>query len=362
MPTHLFPTGPLSPAARRRLVVAAGLSAGVACASTSPTLPPSTETLVVLNEGVGTLTILPITVPGPPSTLTLGPTSVGPTGLLTLGPIAVVTSAEAKALDVLDLTFRRLERTILLEHAPGSGGLLNDSVAYIANPLANVVTQVNVLSGDTASVAVGQAPVALAVARGRIFVLNANVDPACEDPAACVLGASWISVVDPERNIVTDSVGLPGPGNGSAITVGGDGQVYALSAGTAEEAGRLSVVDPVSRTEVGSFGGFGILPIALASDGRERLYVVSATGLMEFNTRTRRVVRGAASAIPLDRGREAAVDGNGLVYVVESGSCAYPLQGRIRVFRPDLTEARVVTAGVCAAAAGLVRLPPVPFD
>jgi hypothetical protein len=115
------------------------------------------------------------------------------------------------------------------------------------------------------------------------------------------------------------------------------------------------------RQEVGSFSGFGLLPGRLASDGRERLFVTSfAAGLMEFNTRTRRVVRGAGSGIPLQNGVAAAVDGNGLVYAVESGSCASPDRGRVRVFRPDLTEARIVPTGVCSADAAIVKLPPAP--
>jgi hypothetical protein len=147
-----------------------------------------------------------------------------------------------------------------------------------------------------------------------------------------------------------------------AIEVGGDGLLYVLNAGPGgDQPGRLSIVDPVLRQEVGNFGGFGILPSRLASDGRERLFVVSAVeGLMEFNTRTRRVVRGAGgSAIPLQDGVAAAVDHNGLVYAVEAGSCAIGL-GRVRVFRPDLTEARVVPVGPCSADAAIVQLPPVP--
>jgi hypothetical protein len=168
-------------------------------------------------------------------------------------------------------------------------------------------------------------------------------------------------VIDPDRNAVVDSLALPGPGNAVAIEVGGDGLLYVLSAGPGgDQPGRLSIVDPVLRQEVGNFGGFGVLPSRLASDGRERLFVVSATeGLMEFNTRTRRVVRGENNGIRLTAGVAAAVDHNGLVYAIESGVCTYG-PGRIRVFRPDLTEARVVPAGACSADAAIVQLPPPP--
>ena len=169
-------------------------------------------------------------------------------------------------------------------------------------------------------------------------------------------------MLDPDRNVVLDSIPLPGPGNASAILVGPDGLIYVMNAGPGgDEPGRLSIVDPVLRQEVGSFAGFGALPGRMASDGRERLFITSASqGLMEFNTRTRRVVRGAGSGIPLVNGVAAAVDANAQVYAVESGSCGAGVPGRVRIFRPDLTEARVVPAGVCSADAAVVNLPPPP--
>ena len=81
---------------------------------------------------------------------------------------------------------------------------------------------------------------------------------------------------------------------------------------------------------------------------------------MEFNTRTRRLVRGAGAGIPLQTGVDAAVGNDGLVYAVESGSCAPGVNGRIRIFRPDLTEARIIPAGVCSVDATIVRLLPAP--
>ena len=315
---------------------------------------------MVLNTVDGTLSVLPITSPGPAFPIVLSTDSGAATGLALLGSTAVVSVRSPREILVVNLTGRFVRRRVTLEHEPGAVFMASDSVAYVAGPAANVVTRVNLQTGDTASVVAGQTPVAFAVARGRVFVLNANLEPACDTTVPCILGPSWLTVIDPDGNIVSDSIGMPGPGNGSALVVGGDGLLYALSSGGADEPGRIVIVDPVSRAEVGSFGGFGLLPRAIASDGRERLYVVSPTeGLMEFNTRTRRVVRGAGSGIPLQDPRSVAVDGSGLVYVIESGGCAYPIPGRIRVFRPELTEARVVTAGICAAASGLVKLPPV---
>src|SRR5205807_7208091 len=115
-----------------------------------------------------------------------------------------------------------------------------------------------------------------------VFIANATLEPLCVGPGACVRGASWLTVIDPDRNTVVDSIALTGPGNAVAIEVGGDGLLYVLSAGAGgTESARLSIVDPVLRIEVGSFSGLGTLPTDLASDHGERLFVVSPReGLM----------------------------------------------------------------------------------
>ena len=54
--------------------------------------------------------------------------------------------------------------------------------------------------------------------------------------------------------------------------------------------GRLSIVDPVGRTELASFSGFGTGPGNMASDGDAKIYVSSyAEGLMEFDTDSNKV-------------------------------------------------------------------------
>jgi hypothetical protein len=244
----------------------------------------------------------------------------------------------------------------------GGGVFVNDTLAYVSNPFIDRATRINFRSGDTVSVATGRSPMAIALARGRLFIANANLDPNCVGPLPCVLGSSWLTVVDPEQNQVIDSIPLTGPGNAVAIELGSDGLLYVLSAGGGgEESARLNIVDPLLRVEVGSFSGFGTLPTHLASDRSERLFVVSPIdGLMDFNSRTRRVVRGAESAIPLQSGTPVVVDDLGLIYAVESGSCSNGILGRIRVFRPDLTEARSIAAGSCSIDASIVKLPPPP--
>jgi hypothetical protein len=318
--------------------------------------------LVVLNAGNATLSWLILSEPDPPGSIVLGSIGGTPERLAARGSQVLITTGAGGTLARIDLSAGQSPLVHRFPEGAGAGGVafLNDSIAYVANPGSDRATRINLRSGDTASVATGHSPTAVAVARGRVFVANANLADECEEsPPPCVAGPSWLTVIDPESNQAVDSVPLFGPGNAVAIEVGGDGLLYVLHAGTGSTEGRLSIVDPVLRSDVGGAGGLGNLPVDLASDRRERLFIVSAAeGLMEFNTRTRRLVRGAGGGIPLLNGRAAVVDDAGLIYAVESGACAGPGDGRVRVFRPNLTETRIVSAGPCALDAVIVKPPP----
>jgi hypothetical protein len=334
------------------------------CAATTPSNPLAEETLLVLNSGDATLTVLSISEPGPPRVISMGNIGGTPLALAARGSSGLVTSGAGSTVAVVNLSEEGSVLVYALPAGAGAAGaaFVDDTLAYVANPFNDRATRLNLRTGDTVSVAVGRTPSAVVVTRGRVFVANANLEPACPGPLPCVAGPSWLSVLDPERNTVLDSIPLPGPGNANAMLVGPDGLIYVMNAGPGgDEPGRLSIVDPVLRQEVGSFGGFGVLPGRLATDGRERLFVVSQSeGLMEFNIRTRRVVRGAGAGIPLVNGVAAAVDAGAQVYGVESGPCIPGGMGRVRIFRPDLTEARVVPSGSCSSDAAIVNLPPPP--
>jgi len=345
---------------RGALAGMAGLTLG--CAATTPSAAPPEETLVVLNAGEATLTLLPLSTPGAARTIALGSIGGVPLALAARGGQGLITTGAGNT--VARVGFSVGQSPILYRMAAGAGAagaaFVSDTLGYVANPFLDRATRINFRSGDTVSVATGRSPTAVAVARGRVFVANANLEPLCAGPLPCVRGASWLTVIDPDHNTVVDSIPLAGPGNALAIEVGGDGLLYVLSAGAGEaSSARLSIVDPVLRVEVGSFGGFGALPNDLASDRRERLFVTSfAEGLMEFNTRTRRLVRGEGAGIPLQSGSAVVVDDAGLIYAIESGPCLGSAPGRIRSFRPDLTEVRVVGSGACPVDAVIIKLPP----
>jgi hypothetical protein len=247
--------------------------------------------------------------------------------------------------------------------APGSGlsgaALSSDSLAYVTNANLHTITRVDLATGDTASMAVGRTPSQITVTRGRVLVLNANLDDQGR-PA----GESWISMIDPSAGVigaVIDSIPLVGPGNARFSTVAGDGLVYVVQDGDPlTDEGRLSVVDPVDRRERASFGGFGFGPGDLASDGADRLLISSRTeGLMEFDTADRAVVRGEGNGVGIAGNSGVAVDSRGRIYAVEAG-CSDA--GVVHILRPDFTEIRAVPVGQCATQALLARVPPAGVD
>lgn len=340
-----------------------------ACAPTTAPLPDPQELLVVVNSGEPSLSLVPLRPEGIPVRLAIPVAGATPARVATRGGLALVPLGEADAVAVFDLGRRWYEGSFGLATGsrPFDAVLIGDSVGYVSNPPLNTVTRVDLRTGDTASVAVGQWPTAIIPARGRLFVLNANLASCDASPTGiCALGESWITVVDPftnSRSPGRDSIPLPGPGNARSGTLAGDGYLYILSTGTVTDNtapdGRLSIVDPIRRLEVGSFGGFGVEPAWVATDGRDRLFIASPTeGLMEFNARTRSVVRGAGQGLPVLQNQSVVVDRLGTVFAVEAGACgAAGAAGRARVYRANLTEVRVVPLGPCATGSAVALVP-----
>lgn len=316
---------------------------------------------MVLNTGAATLSLVPVAAPTQVSTIPLGASNVQPASVATRGIAAIVPLRGRDAIALVDLRAGHLVNTIAL--APGSGvtgaAMISDSIAYVSNATLNTVTRVNLVTEDTASTRVGITPQQMIFTRGRLLVLNANLD-SLGKPA----GESWISVIDPSNArglAVVDSIPLVGPGNARFIMVAGDGLVYVVQNGDPSvDEGRISVVDPVDRHELASFGGFGFGPGDLAADGADLLLISSRTeGLMEFDTAARAVVRGEGNGIVIPGNSGVAVDSKGRIYALESGCSG---NGVVHVLRPDFTEIRAVPVGACASQAVLARVPAVGVD
>lgn len=278
---------------------------------------------------------------------------------------AVVPAGNGDSLAVINLATRTVTRMVFLGVGAGARGtaLLGDSVAFVALKNRPGVARVSLDGGEVVFQDTGSSPKDVTLARARLFVTHANVEPCPVEPTECPLGESWLLVLDPNtlgRTGGRDSIPIPGPGNASYASVAADGRLYVLSRGGPESpSGRLTIVDPVSRTEVGSFGGIGDLPGAIAADRGERVMISSPTeGLMEFNTRTRTVVRGAGAGIPVITSGGVTTDSRNQIYAIEVGSCLPGSPGRARVFLPDLTEAPSVMLGVCPRAAITTLIPP----
>ena len=279
--------------------------------------------------------------------------------------LAVVPAGNGDSLAVIDIGRRTVIRMVSLGAGAGARGtaVLGDSVAFVALQDRRGVARVSLGSGDVTVLETGSSPKDVTLARARLFVTHANVEPCPVGQRECPVGDSWLLVLDPTTLVRAggrDSIPIPGPGNASYSSVAADGRIYVLSRGGPESpAGRLTIVDPVSRAEVGSFGGIGDLPGPIAADRSERVMISSPTeGLMEFNTRTRTVVRGAGAGIPVLTSGGVTTDSRNQIYAIEVGSCSPGSPGRARVFLPDLTEARSVVLGVCPRAAITTLIPP----
>jgi hypothetical protein len=230
--------------------------------------------------------------------------------------------------------------------------LVSDSVAFISNADLNTVTRVDLATGDTASIAVGNTPQHITFTRGRVMVVNANLDD-----QGMPAGESSISVIDPANPVgVAGTIQLVGPGKARFSTVGGDGLLYLIQEGDpSTDEGRLSIVDPVDRREVASFGGFGFGPGDLTADGGDRLLITSRTeGLMEFDSAERAVVRGEGNGVVIPANTGVAVDSQGRIYALEAGCSG---TGILHVLRPDFSEIRTIAVGQCASQALLARVP-----
>lgn len=337
-----------------------GVALVTACADTNAPLPDPVEVLLVVNSRGNSLSIVPVDVPEAAVEVPLGGEGSEPVSLAARGAVAVVPLGPGDAAAVVDLRNGQVMRLIPL---PGSGAngaaMVDDSIAYVANPNLNTVSRINYLTGETADVATGPHPQGVVFTRGRVFVLNGNLDVARQPQ-----GESWLTVIDPALNAPAegiDSIAVSGPGNASSAAVGVDGSLYViLSGGTLEEQGRLSIVDPVERVELASFSGLGREAGQVATDGGVRVFISSiAEGLLAFDTDSNKVVRGAGEGVPVPNNTGVAVDSRGLVYAIEGGGCGGAGRGFAHVLTGDLEEeVRRLPLGRCPAAALTVRIPP----
>ena len=342
------------------LALTAGAALMAGCAEPNPQLPPPEEVLVVANSTTPSLSVAAISPTGPEGIVPLSGTSVS--SIAAFGPILVASFPLDDAADVVALDGLQLRMTVALPAGSGATGtaVLNDTVAYVANPNLNTITRIDLVTGDTASLAVGTYPQGLIGTRGSLFVINGNVMLCAQPGGLCSLGPSWLTVVDPETNDLAtgiDSIPMVGPGNARYAAVGTDGLLYVMNRGVDTES-RLFIVDPVERREVASFGGFGTNTGQIASDLGERILISSPTdGVMAFNTRTRTVDRGTGNGVAVPDNSGLAADGSFRAYAVQSGGCG-GTAGQAVVLDSALAPIGSVPVGMCATEALVTLIRP----
>jgi len=344
----------------RILALTAGAALVAGCAEPNPQLPPPEEVLVVANSTTPSLSVVLISPTGPQGIVPLSGTIVS--SIASFGPILLASLPAEDAADVVALDGLQVRLTVGLPTGSGATGtaVLNDTVAYVANPNLNTITRIDLVTGDTASLAVGTYPQGLIGARGSLFVINGNVMPCGQPGGLCDVGPSWLTVVDPETNDLAngiDSIPMLGPGNARYAALGTDGLLYVMNRGIDTES-RLFIIDPVERREVANFGGFGTNTGQIASDRGERILVSSTTdGVMEFNTRTRTVDRGVGNGVSVPDNSGLAADASFGAYAVQSGGCA-GTAGQAVVLDSALAPVGSVPLGMCAADALVTLIRP----
>ena len=343
----------------RSLATAASAVLALGCADTNAPLPDPTEVLLVVNSTANTLSIAPVETDGQVVSVPLGGTTPTPVGVSARKAVAIVPLGLDNAVAVVDLRSASVARVIPLPPNSGATGstIVDDSIAYVGNPNLNTVSRVNYLTGLTEDVQVGTFPQGLAFTRGRVFVLNGNLENFAP------VGPSWITVIDPgtnARDTGGDSIPLTGPGNAGFAEVGPDGLLYVMNTGDYFSGeGRLSVVDPLARTELASHTGFGTGPGNIATDGSSHLFVSSfSEGVMEFDLDSNKVVLGAGHGLAVPGNSAVAADSKGRMYAIESGPCSGGKPGVAHVFDESLTEIRTITLGECSSGATVVQIPP----
>ncbi|PYO41821.1 MAG: hypothetical protein DMD33_12575 [Gemmatimonadetes bacterium] len=350
---------------KRRVVVLVGMALGVnACSDALEQTTSAGQVIGVVNSSDRTLSLIAASDFSVSTrtwqSATATPGTIDGRGSVFLVPLG---RADAVAVDRLPLPCGPgalcANPDYVLPLATGSGAtgvaIQDDSIAWVANPNLNTVTRINYLNGDTASVTVGVHPQAVAIVGARVFVVNGNL--VGSSPA----GPSWITSFDCCGVRTPDSIPLTGM-NGRFAVIGDDSLLYVVTSGhTGEADGKLSIVDPVSRTEVAVLNGLGESPGAAAfHPAGGRLLIASlAEGILEVNTTVRSITRGPGNGVkPGDHGVSGlAIDLRGRVYAVDPGSCAATGTVHVLTAPPGYREIQTVAVGVCPATAAVAATP-----
>ena len=325
------------------------LMLGLSATACAPTLGPSTppvEVLVVLDSLDEMLRIIPVDSPSVVHHLAINTGSIAASAFALHDRIAAVGFGDSVMM--LDLGLQQIVCKQQLNGRGAVGALTFDNAGgqvYAATPTTDSVAVITVALCGVSQGSVRGRPQGFGVdARGIVYALVSNPT------------VGWLI----SQELPRDSIPLGPPGNTTAAVSASDGSLYVISAGGGASNGVLTRIDPVQRTVLAGFSGFGRLPTSLATDGADRVYVASPIeGLMVFNVRTHQVERGAGpSAVALPGGaRGLATDDFGRIYTLITGSCGALDHGIVQPLDVNLVAQHPITVGRCPIAIGVTEIP-----
>ncbi|HEX4633892.1 MAG TPA: hypothetical protein VH163_08675, partial [Gemmatimonadales bacterium] len=234
---------------------------------------------------------------------------------------------------------------VALVRSPAGAAFQDDTLAWVADSAFDSLVLVNVRSGQQVLARpVSGAPVAVAVLDSQVFAIH----------------RTWLASVNVAGPPVPDSIPLSGSDAHFAV-IGDDSLLYVISRGDSGHAnGRLSVVDPASRSEVVVINGLGERPGPGVFHPTGRILIASSTdGILEVNTLTRSVTRGPGFGIkPGGKGVVAlALDARGRIYAVSNTGCGSA--GILYVLSPPpgYNVITTVSLGLCPVASTVAEMP-----
>lgn len=335
------------------------LAAAVVAAACSDALEQDTTAgyvVAVVNGGDNTLSMIDATRFSA-FTIPLSPFAGTPTTLAARGEVILVAMGSTNGVRVISQGTLPPSAPDLVPLPDSSGAtgvaVASAGLAFAANPNRHSVTQIQYLTGDTIADSVGIYPQAVVATETHVYVADGNL------VGGVPAGPSFVRMnsLPIVRGVPTWQTVSLSCSNARFATLGGDGLLYVVCAGTPGAGdGRLAVVDPDSRRELVVINGLGESPGPIVYHPSGRLLIASMTeGILEVNALTRSVTRAPGNGIkPSGDGIAGlAVDPRGRVYAVAPGACTSPGTVHILSGPPSYSPLKTVAVGVCPAAAVL---------
>lgn len=326
-----------------------------ACGGDNPTGPGRGPHALVLNSVGNSISIIELADKKVWNDyIELGANSTA-VGFSVRGNRAIVPNGAANNVTVIDTDKLTEIGTIDLPAGSGATGsaFLDDNIAFVGNFNLASVAKIDLRTLQvTDTIGVGLAPSAIAVANGKVFVVNANLDLTTFQS----VGNGTISVIDPATSQVTNTIDA-GATNSQFLHIDSDGELIVVNSGEwGAGNGSISVIDPVNETLTAGPFLIGDFPgeININNDGMAYIASFSA-GLYAFDTRSNTVVRDGSNALAALSSSGIAIgaagvdfDDDGNIYSVNSGNAPSP--GTVFIFDSNETLIDSVKVGIGAFA------------